>query len=65
MTRGEPIASQMARAGFGDLQRRHRLAAGLTHESLAERAGLSVHGIQKLEHRSLGRHPYEIVSGRG
>src|SRR5215472_13086603 len=34
---------------FGDLLRQHRLAAGLTQESLAERAGLSEHGIQKLE----------------
>jgi predicted ATPase/DNA-binding XRE family transcriptional regulator len=34
---------------FGDLLRQHRLAAGLTQEALAERAGLSMHGIQKLE----------------
>jgi transcriptional regulator with XRE-family HTH domain len=34
---------------FGDLLRQHRLAPGLTQEALAERAGLSVHGIQKLE----------------
>jgi predicted ATPase/DNA-binding XRE family transcriptional regulator len=34
---------------FGDLLRRHRLAAGLTQEALAERAGLSEHGVQKLE----------------
>jgi non-specific serine/threonine protein kinase len=34
---------------FGDLLRQHRLAAQLTQEALAERAGLSVHGIQKLE----------------
>ena len=34
---------------FGDLLRKHRLAAGLTQEELAERAGLSVHGVQKLE----------------
>src|SRR6266540_2691173 len=33
---------------FGDLLRGHRLAAGLTQEALAERAGLSAHGIQKL-----------------
>jgi non-specific serine/threonine protein kinase len=36
-------------ATFGDLLRQHRLEAGLTQEALAERAGLSVHGIQKLE----------------
>src|SRR5215813_2315141 len=34
---------------FGLLLRDARLAAGLTQEALAERAGLSVHGIQKLE----------------
>jgi len=34
---------------FGDLVRHHRQAAGLTQQELAERAGLSVHGIQKLE----------------
>jgi transcriptional regulator with XRE-family HTH domain len=36
-------------ATFGDLLRQHRQAAGLTQQALAERAGLSVHGIQKLE----------------
>jgi non-specific serine/threonine protein kinase len=39
----------MGSLAFSDLLRRHRLAAGLTQEALAERAGLSVHGIQKLE----------------
>ncbi len=34
---------------FGELLRRHRLAAGLTQEELAERAGLSAHGISDLE----------------
>jgi len=38
-----------ASLSFGDLLRQHRLAAGLTQEALAERAGLSAHGIQKLE----------------
>jgi predicted ATPase/DNA-binding XRE family transcriptional regulator len=38
-----------ATLSFGDLLRQHRLAAGLTQEALAERAGLSEHGIQKLE----------------
>src|SRR5262245_54316257 len=37
------------RAAFGDLLRRHRLAAGLTQEALAERTGLSVRGISDLE----------------
>src|SRR5215831_2143457 len=43
-------------ASFGGLLRRHRLAAGLTQEQLAERAGLSVYGIQKLERGTT--HPY-------
>jgi non-specific serine/threonine protein kinase len=47
---------------FGGLLRRHRLAAGLTQEALAERAGLSVHGIQKLETGST--HPYRDTVGR-
>lgn len=38
-----------AAIAIGKLLRQHRLAAGLTQESLAERAGLSMHGIQKLE----------------
>jgi transcriptional regulator with XRE-family HTH domain len=41
---------------FGDLLRQHRLARGLTQEALAERAGLSEHGIQKLERGVT--HPY-------
>jgi predicted ATPase/DNA-binding XRE family transcriptional regulator len=39
----------MASQAFSELLRQHRLAVGLTQEALAERAGLSVHGIQKLE----------------
>ena len=34
---------------FGMLLRQHRLAAGLTQEALAERAGLSARGLQDLE----------------
>jgi predicted ATPase/DNA-binding XRE family transcriptional regulator len=34
---------------FGSLLRRFRLAAGLTQEALAERAGLSTRGVQDLE----------------
>src|SRR5262249_27888484 len=37
------------RGAFGVLLRRHRLAAGLTQEALAERAGLGVRTIQGLE----------------
>jgi non-specific serine/threonine protein kinase len=36
-------------ASFGGLLRSHRRAAGLTQEALAERAGLSVRGLQHLE----------------
>jgi transcriptional regulator with XRE-family HTH domain len=46
----------MAPQAFRDLLRHHRLAVGLTQEALAERAGLSVHGIQKLERGVT--HPY-------
>jgi transcriptional regulator with XRE-family HTH domain len=42
---------------FGDLLRRHRLAAGLTQEELAERASLSRRGISDLE-RGARSHPY-------
>jgi transcriptional regulator with XRE-family HTH domain len=35
---------------FGTLLRRHRRAAGLTQEALAERAGLGTRSIQHLEH---------------
>ncbi len=35
--------------GFGTLLRRHRLAAGLSQEALAERARMSVEGISALE----------------
>ena len=41
---------------FGQVLRKHRVAAGLTQEALAERAGVSVHGIQKLEQGVT--HPY-------
>jgi predicted ATPase/DNA-binding XRE family transcriptional regulator len=41
-------------ASFGALLRQHRLAAGLTQEALAERAGLSVRAVQHLE-RALGQ----------
>ena len=39
----------MGEASFGELLRGHRVAANLTQESLADRAGLSVHGISMLE----------------
>jgi len=42
---------------FGGLLRRHRLAAALSQEALAERAGLSDRGISNLE-RGLRRRPH-------
>ena len=36
---------------FADLLKRHRLAAGLSQEELAERAGLSPRGVSDLERR--------------
>src|SRR5579871_2762476 len=47
---------------FADLLRQHRLATGLTQEALADRAGLSVHGIQKLERAVT--HPYPDTTRR-
>jgi len=41
---------------FADLLKRHRGAAGLTQEALAERAGLSVRGLSDLE-RGVNRSP--------
>ena len=42
---------------FGALLKRHRLRAGLTHESFAERAGLSPRTISDLE-RGVSRRPH-------
>src|SRR5260370_13315086 len=42
---------------FGALLRRFRLAAGLSQEELAERAGMSARGISDLE-RGVHRVPY-------
>lgn len=48
---------------FGSLLRRYRLAAGLSQEALAERAGMSVNGISALE-RGYRRIPrFETLSG--
>src|SRR5215467_11192837 len=44
----DPVSTTGA-TSFGDLLRRFRLAAGLTQEELAERAGLSRRGITDLE----------------
>jgi predicted ATPase/DNA-binding XRE family transcriptional regulator len=45
---------------FGELLQRYRLAAGLTQEALAERAGLSVRGISDLE-RGVKRTPQQAT----
>jgi predicted ATPase/transcriptional regulator with XRE-family HTH domain len=50
-----------APTSFGDLLRQHRLAAGLTQEELAERAGMSVRGISDLERGSRTRPQRETV----
>ena len=44
-----PGATAAKPARFGKLLRRHRLAAGLSQEALAERAGLSPRGLSDLE----------------
>jgi predicted ATPase/DNA-binding XRE family transcriptional regulator len=50
------VAAQAPEA-FGELLRRYRVAAGLSQEALAERAGLSAHGISDLE-RGARRFPH-------
>src|SRR5437867_3108157 len=50
-------------AGFGELLRRHRLAAGLTQDALARQAGLSARGIADLE-RGARRSPYPATVQR-
>jgi predicted ATPase/transcriptional regulator with XRE-family HTH domain len=50
------VMANLASETFGMLLRRHRLAAGLTQEALAERAGVSARGVQDLE-RGIRRAP--------
>src|SRR5437868_10537763 len=49
-------------AAFGDLLRRHRAAAGLTQEELAERAGVSIRTIGDLE-RGVSTSPHRDTIG--
>jgi transcriptional regulator with XRE-family HTH domain len=49
MDTGRPDPRQGVPAPFGALLREYRLAAGLSQEALAERAGLSVQGLSALE----------------
>ena len=53
---GDP-QSDLHEGTFGDLLRSHRVAANLTQEGLAERAGLSTRGISDLE-RGVRTQPY-------
>lgn len=50
-------------APFGTLLKQHRMAAGLTQEYLAERAGLSARAISDLE-RGMTRRPHAYTVGR-
>ena len=53
--------SELATARFGQLLRRHRLAAGLSQAELAERAGLSTDGVGALESgRRASPRPYTV-----
>src|SRR5438105_3627615 len=54
--RGDTPMQSVGPTSFGDLLRQFRFSGRLTQEALAERAGLSVHGIQKLERGAT--HPY-------
>src|SRR5207248_9533864 len=58
----DALGPAMALQSVGDLLRTHRLAVGLTQEAVAERAGLSVHAIQKLERGVT--HPYRDTTQR-
>jgi class 3 adenylate cyclase/tetratricopeptide (TPR) repeat protein/DNA-binding XRE family transcriptional regulator len=51
------VSREERRGTFAELLRQHRLAAGLTQEALADRAGLSVRGIADLE-RGARRYPH-------
>ena len=46
---------------FGDLLHRHRMAAGLTQEELAERAGLSARAVSDIERGVKARPHRETV----
>jgi hypothetical protein len=49
---------------FGQLLREHRRAVGLMQDLLAERAGLSVHGVQKLERGVFAEYARDREGGR-
>ena len=56
-------AESVEGVGFGQVLRRYRVAAGLTQEALAERAGLSARGISDLE-RAARTRPYPATVRR-
>ena len=59
----ETQAEPHRHASFGDLLRGYRVAAGVTQEELAERAGLSVRAISDLERIQpiCAKYQYELV----
>jgi predicted ATPase/DNA-binding XRE family transcriptional regulator len=61
-TRLDSVATDMP-AGFGELLRRFRVASGFSQDELAERAGLSAHGISDLERGARNR-PYPATVHR-
>jgi class 3 adenylate cyclase len=58
LAEGGLLVSTQPTSDFGTLLRRHRRAAGLTQEELAERAGVSVDAISALE-RGVSRAPHK------
>jgi transcriptional regulator with XRE-family HTH domain len=56
------LDSSQPLVSFGALLRQHRVRLGLTQAVLAERAGLSAHGIQKLER--VATQPYRDTADR-
>lgn len=52
-----PVAMKSGAASFGELLKRHRVASGVSQESLAERARISTSAIGALE-RGIRRAPY-------
>src|SRR5262245_38009890 len=57
------MTDKRTRGTFGPLLRRHRVAAGLSHEELAERAGVSRRAISDLE-RGVHRAAYPATARR-
>jgi non-specific serine/threonine protein kinase len=62
MTEGAGGAPGAPTAAFGALLRGHRRTAGLTQEALAERAGLSRRGLQRLESGDARPYPATLAA---